>query len=764
MAPSSNEDIRREAFFYLQMGLPIIPLCPSDHRKMPNSHREVCQAPGKSPVLREWAQRGTPSTEEVTEWFRANEYINIGLVLGNTGNWNLAGIDIDGEIGEELLEEWSKGVLPDTWEFTTGNGRRLLYLLPEGSESKKFSKKKENVEGELALLASGQQTVLPPSIHHTGRIYTWTEGRSPRDIDLADAPQWLLNRVLLYKEDQGNTLNLLSDVPPPTVSQEDWTKNVETGERNNHLVKLAGSLIARRNIPKEQILEFLKTWNTNHCVPPLPDSEIEIMVENLFESEQIKAAKYQSRKGKSRSTLRPAPFARAFVTKQEKKGTNWKYCVNKGIFYRCDSLVGPWEIADILYLQKEVRRELIAQDNAWDSIHYVNEVVAALREYLADPAHDDLFDIGLNADVDHIYVGNGILNWRKSELLPWDPLSYSTIKLPMQWDPEALNKDIMDLWLNVLEQWIPDEGARSFLQEFIGYSLIPDCSFRTGVFLFGAGSNGKSLFLDVVSRMFEGYISFVPLHWIAERFETVKLMDKLINVCGDIDSKYMKETSTLKALIAGDAVRGEYKHGRSFHFYPVTRLIFSANVLPKSSDKSEGWYSRWKFVEFPNRFKTDPVFKRDLLAVMDTPEALSTLLIWAIEGLQRLFTRGYFTTSGTMEKSELQYRTENDTVQAFTQYAIKTCPHAGDKTTLSIPSIYGVYKVWCEDVGVKAVSQIEFSRRCQSLDIAKGVRTVNNLSSNCLLGVMFSQEAVDAGLEEEYGFNEAVRSSMRRRK
>jgi len=751
-----HANVREEALFYLQMGFPIIPLCPFNHQKMPLSHREKCRAPGKSPILRDWAQRKTPSTEEVLKWFGDNEYINVGLILGDTDTWNLVGIDVDGEHGESILKDWSSGVLPVTWEFTTGNGRRLLYALPEGATSKKTSHKDKGKQGELALLATGQQTVLPPSIHPTGVLYTWVEGRSPKDIDLADAPQWLLNRVLVYDEDKDSAKS-------PPVELNDWQKVVETGERNNHLVRLAGSLIARRNIPKEQIVEFLMTWNAKYCKPPLPESEVVIMVENLHESEQIKATKRARAGGKGkRELLRPATFAEYFIKQQSTASVSWKFSVDKGLFYRCDDNIGPWEPVDVVYLQKEVRNALIDKDESWDTMHAINEVISALREFLANPVNDDLFDIGKHPDLIHIYVEDGLLDWRTGTLKPWDSSTYSTIKLPVHWDPQAVNSDAYAMWLKALEEWIPEEETRMFLQEYVGYCLVPDCSFRTAVFLYGEGSNGKSLFLDVVSQLFGKYISFIPLHRVAERFQSVYLLDRLINVCGDIDPKYLDETSVLKALIAGDPIRGEFKHGKSFDFSPVARLMFSANTLPRVADKSEGWYSRWKFVEFPRRFKTNPQYKRNLMSALSTPVALSALLCWGVEGLRRLYANGEFTMSASMKDAEVQYRSENDTVNAFAESMLKIVPHKGSDTLLVVPSVYAVYRKWCEDVGVRPVGQLEMTRRLSRLGVSKGVRIMKGMSANCFLGLKFSSDALEAGYQEEYGFQEAVRSTRRK--
>ena len=755
MQITEQTDIKSAAFFYLQLQLPIIPLCPHDHSGTGQGHRDRCNAPGKAPVLSKWQQRSTPQQEEIEEWFNRNPNYNLGLILGDTGHYNLVGIDVDGNIGEELLQSISQGILPPTWEFKTPNGRRLLYELPMGAESKKVVEKGK--DGELALLATGQQTVLPPSIHHTKERYEWTS--SPEDTDLGEAPTWLLNLLLVQDSEDD------SEGTTTTVTPEDWTTKVPEGQRNNQLTKLAGSLIARRNIPKEQIIAFLKQWTQDNCDPPLPENEIVVMVENLHEVELSKQSSRKNKQNKEKPVLQPTAFAESFIQQQRNKGIEWRYCVERGLFYSCDIHVGPWKGTDLIYLNREIRQALIEQEPSWDSKRHVNEVIDALREVLADPVNDDIFDIGRRPDLNHVYVQNGILDWTQPtpELRPWNHETYCTIQLPVVWDPDAKNNELYEYWQNILAEWLPDEDTRLFLQEFIGYCLIPDCSYRTAVFLYGGGSNGKSLFLDVISKLFQGYIEFTPLHWVGERFEASKLLDKLINVCGDIDAKYMSETSTLKSMIAGDPIRAEFKFGKSFHFTPVSRLMFSANQLPKSSDKSEGWYSRWKFVEFPKRFPTDPQFKRQLLDKMGSGPGLSALLYWAVEGLQRLHANQRFTEGKQMTDSERMYRMENDTVQAFADYAIHVTHHAGDSTTLTIPSTYAVYKVWCEDVGVKAVSQAEFTRRMRNLDIHKSVRNVRGISTNVFLGTIMTEEAISAGYEDEYLFNESMRCSAKNR-
>ena len=77
--------------------------------------------------------------------------------------------------------------------------------------TKKF--KKAGVKGEhdeCALLATGQQTVLPPSVHFTGRLYTWLIDHAPNEMDCAPAPKWLLE---LIKADKTDVKSSAANVP-----------------------------------------------------------------------------------------------------------------------------------------------------------------------------------------------------------------------------------------------------------------------------------------------------------------------------------------------------------------------------------------------------------------------------------------------------------------------------------------------------------------------------------------------------------------------
>ena len=748
-----SNDIKQEALYYTSIGLPVIPLCTPSHEGMDENHRHRCKSPGKAPVLKGWPKHSETTAADIHRWFSMNQFFNIGVPLGSPSE--LIGIDIDGAEGEKILKELSKGDVPSTWEFTTGKGRRLLYKLPLGMQTKKMKFVGKKPNEEFAIICDGQQTVIPPSRHSSGRLYKWSVG--PREMEQpASVPQWIIDQIQI--DDQGQRI-LKEETgeaspeeeikkPPGKVTSDDWDAVLSKGERNDEITKRAGSLIGR-GMSKDAVISVLKLWNMTHCKPPLPEDEIETIVVSVAMAEDMKGTRVTTKAGVVKVIFKPTPFSKLFINKQKDIGYSWKYSSVMGCFYRCNDLTGPWERLDIDYV-KSLLRDLLRDENKggdlkWDSIHYVAESIEALKSRLVEPGEKYMFDLGQaiqhkNYKYDPIKIAclqNGVLEWETLKLHPWDSDIYTTIVLPVNWNAEAKCPN----WIDSLNQWIPDKNSIEFLQEFVGLCLIPDTSFRTAVFLYGSGSNGKSMFLDTIRTLFGASLVSIPLHRLTDRFETANLQNRLINICGDIDSKYISETGVLKAIIGGDELHGEFKHGASFWFRPVCRLMFSANALPQVKDKSVAWYSRWQFIEFPKTFPVDPAWKIQYTKIFE--EEKEGIFKWAIEGLTRLKANNKWTESCAMMESETEYRLSNDNVMAFLFETTEKLPdRRGPEQIVSTSALHEFYRGWIDTrlSGSKPVGQIEFSRRLQSLGYEKTVRKINNKSANVFLGMNIKEE------------------------
>ena len=115
----------RSALDYLQRGWSVLATCPPDHMGVGKKHGQHCKSPGKAP----WGpwkafQDRLPTRAELQRKWRDNPTLNVGIALGPMSG--LVRVDVDGPGGEALLQNLSRGDLPDTLELTSGrdNGGR----------------------------------------------------------------------------------------------------------------------------------------------------------------------------------------------------------------------------------------------------------------------------------------------------------------------------------------------------------------------------------------------------------------------------------------------------------------------------------------------------------------------------------------------------------------------------------------------------------------------------------------------------------------
>lgn len=407
----------------------------------------------------------------------------------------------------------------------------------------------------------------------------------------------------------------------------------------------------------------------------------------------------------------PLEVGEAVLNYEKKQGKKWFYSLKEGVFYYYDS--GVWKKEEQGYLQQIIRRVLRYHNYRWESNKKVAEIMGVLQQDLIISRKlEKKFNAGLDPDKRFINLKNGMLDWRSLELIDHKPKYYSLFQLTIKYKPNAS----CPLWERTLKDWIPDKDTIKFLQEYAGYCLIPDTSYHKAVVLHGNGSNGKSTFLEVLKSLYSREnCSDKSLHEIGQRFGTATIKDKLVNIAPDIDPSYLESTGKIKSIIAGEGVSGEYKHGAIFDFIPVVRLLFSANELPKTRDKSKGWLRRIEIINFPNEFEgkdKDPKLKEKLL------KEKAGIFNWALEGLQRLKKQGDFTTSKSMQRAKDDYSQANDTIRAYISDKIEITEDPDDFVATS--ELYRDYKSYCLENNLTAQSRKVFSRRLkQEIDTDK---------------------------------------------
>lgn len=302
-------------------------------------------------------------------------------------------------------------------------------------------------------------------------------------------------------------------------------------------------------------------------------------------------------------------------------------------------------------------------------------------------------------DCQYINLLTGRLDWATGNVEDHTPDIFSTIQLPVKYDPDAT----CPAFDNYLATTF-DAKDIPLIEEILGWCMVPDRRFETAVMLTGEGQNGKSVFLDLIGYLLgEENVSHVALQDLEEnRFRAAELYGKLANVFADLDARGLQSSSMFKTLTTGDFVTAERKHAHPFRFRSFAKLLFSSNKIPSSRDKSYAFYRRWLIIPFIKTFDGvggNPAPDTGLRAKLR--EELPGILNRAIAGLKRLAANEAFTKTPNTAAAKTAYIRANDNVRVF----IDECVTPEKDATIVKKRFYEVYERWCDRYGERAVSQ-----------------------------------------------------------
>ena len=159
-----------------------------------------------------------------------------------------------------------------------------------------------------------------------------------------------------------------------------------------------------------------------------------------------------------------------------------------------------------------------------------------------------------------------------------------------------------------------------------------------------------------------------------------------------------------RAGSAGDTIRAQEKYGQPFSFRNYAKLIFSANKIPDSDDKTHAYYKRWLILPFEKVFDRKELKDTKLIDRLTTPQELSGLLNLALIALEQLHKDGGF-KDVSVEKIRKEYDENSDTVKAFLddRCVIElTAPECYTLTT----NVYNEYLIFCKDKGQRPLEMM----------------------------------------------------------
>lgn len=333
--------------------------------------------------------------------------------------------------------------------------------------------------------------------------------------------------------------------------------------------------------------------------------------------------------------------------------------------------------------------------------HTVNEV----RNHIARLTFTDRERF--NTEKYIINLENGLLDVNTGELKPHAADFLSTMRIPVIYDPQAKCPKVQNFLDSILR-----EDDKKVILELFGYSLIPDYSIPVVLILLGEGSNGKTQLLHLLGRFIgkNNYTSVSLQDIEDDSFAVSNLEGKLLNLQGDLSSKWLSGVGMLKKLSGQDPIYANRKHRDPIQFDNFARLVFASNKPPQIEEDTLAIWRRILPLDLPNTFEGEKDIKNYVDTIL-TPKELSGLLNLALEGLQRLLNKGDFSYKGSYSDRSRHYTIASDPARAFVE---ERCNVGSDFKILK-SELYKAYGLFCDKNRVQLSGEAQFGKELRQV-------------------------------------------------
>lgn len=320
-------------------------------------------------------------------------------------------------------------------------------------------------------------------------------------------------------------------------------------------------------------------------------------------------------------------------------------------------------------------------------------------------------------DTNYINFKNGLFNLTTKQLEEHSKDVFTINQLNVNYyDIEKYGGSIYKEAENIVNRFLDDISCndterKQAILEMIGYSMTSKTDLQKSFILYGSGANGKSTLTDLVQAILGNFnCTNMNLTEITEdKFALARLRNKTLNICEEMTTKYINDSSILKNIITTNRLssRELYKQGEEKINY--AKFIFNVNELPKIADTTEGYYRRWHAISFKAHFTSNDTKNFDKNALFDerAKEYLTYISLKAY--LEMLESSHTFSNTAESDKIMTAYRITNSSVCSYicdTEIGLSSLLRKDQILYRNL--MYTDYKSYCKQMGFIPKSNQKF--------------------------------------------------------
>jgi putative DNA primase/helicase len=273
--------------------------------------------------------------------------------------------------------------------------------------------------------------------------------------------------------------------------------------------------------------------------------------------------------------------------------------------------------------------------------------------------------------------------------------------LPYCYDPLAE----CPRFLQCMDEVLPDQGVHKPILEYIASCLVPWLHEEKVMAFLGSGSNGKSILIKTIEKLFgENGVAHENLYDLTrDEVHRANIEGKLINVATENDGCI--KSAAFKTLASREPISCKRLYSQPYTMKQYARLLFAFNEMPKIKGGHANM-RRWLLVKFVVRISED---QADLELEEKLARELSGIMNLVLDVLPDLLKRKKFSKSEAMEQAVRELEIGNDDVLQFIDDRCETNTATLTKGT----ELFKAFCEYCQQNKLPEITIREFYRRLE---------------------------------------------------
>ncbi len=251
-----------------------------------------------------------------------------------------------------------------------------------------------------------------------------------------------------------------------------------------------------------------------------------------------------------------------------------------------------------------------------------------------------------------------------------------------------------------------DDKILAFLRRMAGYSLTGSTKVHALFFMYGAGANGKSTFINALTGCLGEYHRTAPIEAFIASAQDRHPTDlaglrgaRLVTAVETEEGRRWNE-SKIKTLTGGDKIAARFMRQDFFEFVPQFKLLFAGNHKPGLQSVDEAIRRRIHLIPFT---VTIPPAERDEALGECLRAEGPGILAWAIAGCLEWQEHG-LAPPEAVTAATVSYLEAEDAIAAWIDERCQRRSDAWESSSM----LFASWKDWADKAGEPAGSMKRF--------------------------------------------------------